>query len=216
MFGYIKGDCFWHIKHEFETLYKLFPKVVCLNKFKWPELEYPLEWFTKEQILKDYYLIVSRLVPYKKVDLAIKVFNKLGLPLVIVGSGSEEKKLKSIAKPNIKFIGYLTDKVLSNYYKRCTAFLLPQEEDFGLAAVEAQANGTPVIAYQKGGALDIVVEKKTGVFFTAQTVESLTDAIEKFARMKFSQQDCLENAAKFSKERFKLNFKSLLKNFCLV
>lgn len=156
-----------------------------------------------------FFLIVSRLVPYKKVDLAIEAFNKLGLPLVIVGTGSEEKRLKRMAKSNIKFIGQLTDEVLSDYYSKCTALIMPQEEDFGIVAVEAQRAGAPVIAYKKGGAQDTVIDGETGVFFAAQTIESLASAIEKFGRMKFNKHDCLENAKKFSKERFKMKFKKL-------
>jgi glycosyltransferase involved in cell wall biosynthesis len=164
------------------------------------------------QILKfeSFYLIVSRLVPYKRVNLAIETFNRLGLPLVIVGTGSEEKKLKNIAKSNIKFMGQLTEDDIIRYYRRCTAVIMPQEEDFGLVSVEAQAAGAPVIAFGNGGARDTVIPGKTGVFFTAQTVESLADAVERFGEMELNEQDSLENAKKFSKETFEMKFKKVV------
>ncbi|MFV1917714.1 MAG: glycosyltransferase, partial [Patescibacteria group bacterium] len=102
------------------------------------------------QMRDNFFLVVSRLTPYKRVDLAIEAFNELGFPLVIAGTGREEARLKSMAKKNVKFVGELTDRLLAQYYKRCSALIFPQEEDFGLTAVEAQAAGAPVIAYGKG------------------------------------------------------------------
>jgi len=158
-----------------------------------------------------YFLIVSRLVPYKKIDLAIKVFNKLGLPLKIVGTGIEETKLKRMAKTNIEFLGYLTDKELVEYYKECQALIFPQEEDFGLAILEAQSFGKPVIALKKGGALDIVTDGKTGIFFEEQSKKSLEDAILKFQKTNFNPEDSIENAKKFSFEEFKTNLEKKIK-----
>jgi glycosyltransferase involved in cell wall biosynthesis len=163
---------------------------------------------------KDYYLIVSRLVPYKKVDLAIKAFNELGLPLVIVGTGSEEKKLKEMARSNIKFTGFVKDEDLSEYYQNAKAFIYPQEEDFGITAVEAQAAGIPVIAYKKGGALDTVIDGKTGVLFSSQTKDSLICALNRFNKVReWNKNACVKNSEKFSKERFKSEFKLLIKKF---
>lgn len=163
---------------------------------------------------KDYYLIVSRLVPYKKVNLAIEVFNQLGLPLVIVGKGSEEKKLKGIAKENIKFMGFVKDEDLPGIYTDARAFIYPQEEDFGITAVEAQASGVPVIAYRAGGVLDTVVEGVTGVFFKDKTRNSLIKAVKRFdvlIHRNIKREDCIKNAQKFSKERFKKEFLDLIK-----
>jgi glycosyltransferase involved in cell wall biosynthesis len=156
-----------------------------------------------------FYLLVSRLVPYKRVDLAIEAFNRIKTPLVIVGTGSEERKLKKMAKENIKFLGQLTDRQLSGYYEKCAALIFPQEEDFGLVAVEAQAKGTPVIAFHKGGAVESVLEGKTGIFFDKQDVESLVSAIKTFKKMKFKPQECQKNAERFDKKRFKKEFLAL-------
>ncbi len=161
---------------------------------------------------ENFYLLVSRLVPYKRVDLAIKAFNELGLPLFIIGKGTERKNLKRIAKSNIKFLGELTDEKLRDYYRRSKALIMPQEEDFGIVAVEAQAAGTPVIAFKKGGALDTVIEEETGVFFDQQKPESLIKGVNKFKKLKFKKENLLKNALRFSKENFKQNFLELINN----
>ena len=157
-----------------------------------------------------FFLYVSRLIPYKRADLAIEAFNELGLPLVIVGSGSEEASLKSQAKANIKFVGELTADKLPEYYNKCTALIFPQEEDFGLVAVEAQAAGKPVIAYKAGGALDTVIAGKTGVFFDKQNKDSLIKAVKRFVKMDFNSTKIKKNAKRFSKEIFKREFLLLI------
>lgn len=159
-----------------------------------------------------YYLIVSRLVNYKKVDLAISAFNELGLPLVIVGVGREEKKLKAVAKKNIKFLGFVTEKKLADIYSKAIALIFPQEEDFGITAVEAQYFGIPVIAFKKGGALDTVIENKTGVFFNKQTKQSLVKAVQKFETMKFNKKSIISNANKFSKKKFQNSILKVVKS----
>ena len=136
---------------------------------------------------EEYYLIVSRLVSYKKVDLAVKAFNSLGKNLVIVGKGKEEKSLKHIAKDNIKFKGFVTDEELASLYQNAKAFIYPQVEDFGITAVEAQSTGIPVIAYRSGGALDTVIEMETGVFFNDQKAGSLINAVERFEKRSFKK-----------------------------
>lgn len=161
---------------------------------------------------KDYYLFVSRLVPYKRPDLAIEAFNELGLPLIVIGDGSEEKKLKAKAKPNIKFINYLTDEKLAGYYQRTRGLIFPQEEDFGIVALEAQAAGTPVIAFKAGGALDTIIEGKTGIYFDRQDSVSLVNAVKKFEKMKFNKKILSNNAKKYSKDVFKKEFKEFVEN----
>jgi len=155
---------------------------------------------------EDYYLIVSRLRPYKKVDLAISAFNNLKLPLKIIGSGSELKRLKKLANSNIEFLGEVSDKVRNHYLAHCKAFIYPQIEDFGISALEAMASGRPVIAYGKGGALETVVENKTGVFFEEQTWESLAHKILRFDSKQFNPQIIREHAKKFDEVQFKSKF----------
>lgn len=157
---------------------------------------------------REYYLVVSRLVPYKKVDLVIKAFNKLNSPLLIIGTGSEEIQLKKMASgnKNIKFLGHIDDTKLTRYYQNAKAVIFPQEEDYGLVPLEAQASGTPVIAYGKGGALETIVSMETGVFFSKQTPSSLVIAINKFEKTAIKYSDCIDQAKKFSNSIFKKNF----------
>ena len=162
---------------------------------------------------KSFFLIVNRLVPYKRVDIAIKVFNKLGVPLIVVGKGTEETKLKRMAKSNIKFVGELTDAKLADYYRKCAALILPQEEDFGIVALEAQAAGAPVIAFKAGGALDTVIPGETGVFFEKQDAGSLARAVKRFRSLTFEKEKLKKNAERFSKENFKKNFLELTKKY---
>lgn len=162
---------------------------------------------------KPYFLLVSRLdFGYKKVDLAIEAFNQLGLLLKIIGTGTQMRRLKMMAKRNIEFLGQLTDKELLGYYQRCQAVIFPQEEDFGLVPLEAQASGRPVIAYGKGGALETVIEGKTGLFFAPQTPGALIRAIKRFNSTKFDPQVCCQNAEKFSQKRFKQEIEEFVKN----
>jgi len=154
-----------------------------------------------------HYLIVSRLVPYKRVDLVVNVFNKLGKRLVVVGTGSSAYSLKLKAKSNVEFVGEVTDDELVKYYRGAKALIMPQEEDFGIVSVEAQSFGVPVIAYKKGGALDTVIDRVTGVFFDSQNIDSLTRAIAKFEKMSFNYKLLAKNAEKFSFESFEQNFK---------
>ncbi|MBL7036648.1 glycosyltransferase [Candidatus Microgenomates bacterium] len=150
----------------------------------------------------EYFLCVSRLVPYKKVDLVVDVFNKLNLPLVIVGVGSQEKSLKRAANNNIVFKGKISDEKLKSIYKRAKALIVAQEEDFGIVFVEAQALGVPVIAYGKGGVLDIVVDKQLGVLFNSQNEQSLIHAIAKFGKIRFNHSYLKTNAKRFEEAKF--------------
>ncbi|ADQ05798.1 glycosyl transferase group 1 [Caldicellulosiruptor hydrothermalis 108] len=172
------------------------------------------EYFTpaKDKNIEDYYLIVSRLVPYKRVDLAVEAFNQISKKLVIVGDGPEYKKLKSIAKPNIEFLGYQPDETVRDLYQRCKALIFPGVEDFGIVPVEVQACGRPVIALKKGGAVETVEEGKTGVFFERQDVESLKEAVYKFEQdiERFDKDYIRSHAEKFSAERFRVEFKDFI------
>ncbi|MDB4349375.1 glycosyltransferase [Omnitrophica bacterium] len=150
-----------------------------------------------------YFLIVSRLVPYKRVDIAVKAFNNLKLPLKVVGTGSEYNCLRRIAGPNIEFLDYVGQERLAELYRNCTALIFPQEEDWGIAALEAQACGRPVIAYCKGGALEYVIGSKTGHFFHDQSVKAMMDAVKEFQKMEFDPQAIRQNTAKYDKKAFK-------------
>lgn len=143
----------------------------------YPPIELPQVRSSKKE-QNAYFLIVSRLVPYKRIDIAIEACNELQLPLKIVGVGSEIDKLKSIAGPTIEFVGSLTDKQLIEYYKNSVALLFPGLEDLGLTVIEAQAYGKPVIAYKAGGALETIQEGKTGEFFYPQTASALRKKLQ--------------------------------------
>lgn len=158
----------------------------------------------------DYFLIVSRLVAYKKIDLAIKAFNQLKIPLKIIGEGNEKNRLKEMAKGKIEFLGELTDQELLSYYQNCRALIFPQQEDFGLVPLEAQACGKPVIAFAAGGALETVIEGKTGTFFKSPSVKALIEKIKNFKDKDYQSADCRKNAEKFAKEIFKKKFKELV------
>jgi len=163
---------------------------------------------------KKFFLVVSRLEPYKKVDLAIRVFNKLNKNLVIIGEGSEENYLRKISGKNIKFLSKLTDRELVSLYMNAQALLMPQEEDFGYVSLEAQFFGCPVISYKKGGASETVIESKTGIFFNNQTESSLRQAIERFSKIKYNlRQNVLKyglsNIERFSKLLFFQQFSHL-------
>lgn len=150
----------------------------------------------------DYFLIVSRLSAHKRVDLAIEAFNELNWPLLVVGDGPERKKYKRMAKSNIKILSGVSDRQVATFYQDCTALIYPQEEDFGITALEAQAAGKPVIAFRGGGALETVTPGVTGEFFFPQTVEVLIAALRHFDPSEYSSEQCQKQAHQFSKERF--------------
>jgi glycosyltransferase involved in cell wall biosynthesis len=157
-----------------------------------------------EEDKRKYFLIVSRLSAYKKIDCVIEAFNKLELPLVIIGEGKEEKRLKTIANKNIKFPGWQLDEKLAGYYSNARAFLFPSIDDFGIAPVEAMAHGVPVLAIRKGGAIEIVEEGITGEFFNAQSPEVIADCVRRFVEKEeeYDKQAIINKAGEFSKERF--------------
>jgi glycosyltransferase involved in cell wall biosynthesis len=169
--------------------------------------------FKISEEVKNYFLIVSRLNSYKNIDLAVKAFSILGLNLKIVGTGPFRKRLEKIAGHSIEFLGRVSDKELINLYSNCRAFIFPGEEDFGIAPLEAQASGRPVIAYARGGALETIVQDETGLFFTENTVESIINTINEFIGIEkdFKQNIIRENALKFDKEIFKTKIDSYIK-----
>lgn len=161
-----------------------------------------MNYHTSKVAEKDYFLVVSRFVDYKRVDLAIKVANKLKLPLVVIGEGKEWEKLDSIAGATVVFKGRVSDEDLWSYYKSCKAFIFPGEEDFGITMVEAQLAGKPVIAYKGGGAVEILKDGVTGAFFDKQTTSSLVEVLKSFRPNRYNSEDCKRNALRFSEEKF--------------
>jgi len=149
----------------------------------------------------DYFLVVSRLEPYKRVDIAVEAFSRLGLRLVVVGEGSVGKMLRKKASRNVEFLGNVTDELLRELYSKAQAVVFPGEEDFGLVPLEAQASGRPVIAYGAGGVLETVTSY-TGVFFRPQTSEALARAVEEFGRRTFDPDRIRAHASRFDKAKF--------------
>lgn len=157
-----------------------------------------------------YWLMVGRLVAYKNFDIAIRAFNRLGWPLKIVGTGIEERRLRALAKPNIEFIGAVTDEKLAQLYNGARAVLFPQEEDFGIVPLEAMASGRPVIAYRGGGALETIIDRMTGIFFDEQTEESLMATIDRASRMIFLPELCRGQADRFDIPVFAKKMQSII------
>jgi len=166
--------------------------------------------FTSKENKEDYYLTVSRLVPYKKVSMIVKAFNQNGKKLVVIGSGEEYKYIQSIAKENITILGWQEKDVIIKKMQTAKAFIYAAEEDFGIVPVEAMACGTPVIAYGVGGVRDSIIENITGVFFNEQTPSALNIALEKFESMKFSFITISLHAQKFSTNNFKEKFQNFI------
>lgn len=160
--------------------------------------------------VQDYFLIVSRLVSYKRIDLAIRAFNRLKLPLVIVGRGRDQSRLRRLAGPTIKFTGWVSDGELTGYYQHCRALIMPQEEDFGITGVEAQASGKPVICFARGGATETVVNNRTGIFFQTAAVDSLTQAVKQFGVRHWESALMTAQAHKFDQKVFLEKFKNLV------
>lgn len=158
--------------------------------------------FTPSPVQDPHYLVVSRLVPYKRIDLAIDAFTRMNRPLVVIGDGPARGELERKAGPTIRFLGRLPDADVSAAYARCRALIFPGEEDFGIVPLEANAAGRPVIAYQRGGALDTVVPGVTGLFFAEQTVESLIAAVTESERVSWNPAQLREHAEGFREAVF--------------
>jgi glycosyltransferase involved in cell wall biosynthesis len=170
--------------------------------------------FSSHSQRENFYLCVSQLVSYKKVGLVIRAFNKLKLPLVVIGGGDELKNIKKIAKSNISILGKVSDKLLKEKIETCKAFVYAGKEDFGIVFAEAQSAGAPVIAYGKGGVKDIVIDKKTGYLFFEQSEDSLIECISKIEDISYNFNNSVnisERMKKFSKERFKSEINDFIK-----
>lgn len=168
--------------------------------------------FTVSEKNDNYYLVVSRLLGHKRIDIAIKAFNKLGLRLKIVGTGPHYSTLKNISSGNIEFTGTVEEEVLAALYNRCVALIYPQEEDFGIAPLEANASGKPVIAFAKGGILETM--RSSAVFFYNQTPDDIVEAVKKLNSFRFAPAKLRENALRFDKTVFISNLKRKVEEIC--
>jgi glycosyltransferase involved in cell wall biosynthesis len=160
------------------------------------------DFFTPGGDAEDFLLAAGRLVPYKRLDLAVEAATRLRRRLIVVGDGPERARLQALAGPTVEFVGEVPDEVLRDYYRRCRALVFPGVEDFGLVPVEAQACGRPVIAYAAGGALETVREGATGLFFRAQTPEAVIEAVRAAERTAFDAQAIRRHAERFSTQAF--------------
>ncbi|MBW2148599.1 MAG: glycosyltransferase [Deltaproteobacteria bacterium] len=171
---------------------------------------------------ESFYFMVTALAPYKRVDLAIEAFNRMGAPLVIIGSGQEEGILRRRAAGNITFLGWQPDNVVAEHYAKCRAFIFPGEEDFGITPVEAQAAGCPVVAFGRGGAMETVIpldnpgqEPPTGVFFREPTADALIEAVRTFEAREdaFNARAIRQNALRFDRSRFKQQINQMIQSW---
>ncbi|PLX22132.1 glycosyltransferase family 4 protein [Candidatus Parcubacteria bacterium] len=192
------------VKRRIAKYYKRSSRVI------YPPVENKL--FDIAEKVGDYYLIGARLSPYKRFDVVIQAFKRTDLKLKIFGSGVDEKRLREIAgdATNIEFLGRVSDEEKAKLYSECRAFMNPQDEDFGITAIEAMVSGRPVIAYRKGGATETVIEGETGEFFDKQTEESVYNSIKDFDYKKYNTQKIRDHALKFSEDRFKKEIKDFV------
>lgn len=158
----------------------------------------------RSEEVEDYFLVVSRLIPYKRIDLAVRAATALNIPLKIAGRGRDERRLRSLAGPKVEFLGYVDDIELPELIAHCRALLFPGLEDFGIVPVQAQAAGRPVLAFAGGGALDTVKSGVSGELFSEQTVDCLVDALSKFDAFAYNPSILRERAERFSRERFQV------------
>lgn len=181
----------------------------------YPAIDY--EFFSQPHQHKkqDYYLVVNRLVSYKKTAVVIEAFNQLNRPLKIIGTGSEEKNLKKMAGDNIDFLGNVDDVKLRHLYAKAKAVICPQHEDFGLTPLEAAAAGTPALAFKGGGYLETIINNDTGLFFEDQTKEAIVSVVNHFeaGHHQISIKHCREQAALFSRDRFTKAFSAKVEQY---
>lgn len=196
------------IKKRIEKYYQRTPEAVIYSPVE-------VDNFFINQQIEDYFVVVSRPRYYKRIDLIIDAFNHLKIPIKVIGMTRQEgKALFPKIGNNIEFLGYVSEKDKAKYLAGARAFIHPQEEDFGITAVESMASGRPVIAYRAGGAMETVVEGRTGVFFDEQNWESLADAVLRFDEKQFDPEKIRQHSLKFSKENFKKEITDLVEKAC--
>jgi glycosyltransferase involved in cell wall biosynthesis len=183
------------------------PPPIDVNRFRAQESNEPDD---------DFYLVLSRMIGYKRLDVAIEACKKLNRRLIVIGDGPDRKRLESLAGKETEFLGLQPDDVAAKYASRCRALLFPGEEDFGMVPLEVNAAGRPVIAYRAGGATETVVDGETGVFFDRQTAESLSAAIEDFENREWNRQTIRQHAEKFGTEIFTERIQKFLREVAPV
>jgi len=166
--------------------------------------------FTPADAIGDEFMVLSELMPHKRIELAVRAFTELGLPLVVVGNGPDARRLKRLAGPTVRFAGRVSDEEAARLLARSRALVVPATEEFGIAAVEAQAAGRPVIALREGGARETVIEGVTGTFFDEATVASLVNAVKRFDVDAIDPQDCVRNAHRFDVSRFHTGMREIV------
>jgi len=201
--------------HQFATISKAVSQRIQYAYQREASIIYPpveVDRFKPAQKREDFYITVTRLVAHKRVDILVQAFSKLNLPILIIGEGPELPRLKNIAGSNIQFLGYQSDEKVAEYLGKARGFVCATEEDFGIAIVEAQAAGCPIIAYGQGGALDTVIDGTTGIFFVEQSPECLIEAIQRYERIysNFLVGELIQNSLKFNKSRFIDEFRKFI------
>ncbi|MBP9670184.1 glycosyltransferase [Candidatus Woesebacteria bacterium] len=169
---------------------------------------------TRMILVDNYFLVVSRLVAYKRIDILVRAANQSKKNLVVIGTGSEYQRLKKLAGPTVNLLGHVEDDDLPKYYHNCLAYLQANEEDFGISMCEAQAAGRPVIAYKEGGAKDIVVPGKTGILLEDSSVSSFAKVLAEFDTMSFVSRDCQQNASRFDQDKWIKQIKERIDKLC--
>ena len=190
------------VKNWIKKTYNIDSKVI------YPPVDTNLFKLVKEK--KDYFITTARLEPYKRVDLLVKAFNRSKETLYVVGDGSMKNRLKKISNSNIKFFDFLEPSEVMKLVSKAKAFVHAGIEDFGIAPVEAQSTGTPVIAYNMGGLSETVVEGKTGVFFNSQSVEAILEALIRFKKIEFDYETISIHADQFSEKNFAINIRNFI------